>query len=386
MIPTLVHRSSSDTIAVAPGISRRLALKYLVSGGALFLATACGRLPAEQGVVAAGDAAEFYRGKTVRLVVGFGPGTSHDTYARVLGKYLGRYISGNPGVAVDNHVGSGSAVALSEVAGKLPRDGTVIGLGDGSLLLNQITGARTNDLDLSGLSFLGSISTVGVVYVSSPAALERRGVNNLTDHLGPQGRELQIGEAPGPGGIASRVMESVTGARIRRTLSAAGAAQLEAALEAGEIDAYFDVWDARGGEAPPQFKEGKRVALLIASAVDLSELDHLPYRVPRLRELAATDENRALVDITTLGISLYHAVLLAPGVPAERLTALQEAFRAMLQNDDVRSAASYAGIGLTPGGETGAAQLDVAKRILSAPESVRTRLQRIMTAQDRPAS
>ena len=98
-------------------------------------------------------------------------------------------------------------MAWSELASKLPRDGTIIGLGDGSLILNQLIGARPTDVDMSAWSYLGSISTVGIVYISNQTALDRRGIQTLTDHLGPQGRELVIGEAPGPTLLASKVVD-----------------------------------------------------------------------------------------------------------------------------------------------------------------------------------
>jgi hypothetical protein len=81
--------------------------------------------------------ADFYRGKTIHIVVGFGAGGGYDVYARLIARYLGKYLPGNPTVIVDNVPGAGSAVALAQIYTTLPRDGTVIGSGDGTLALQQ---------------------------------------------------------------------------------------------------------------------------------------------------------------------------------------------------------------------------------------------------------
>src|SRR5687768_415517 len=70
--------------------------------------------------------ADFYRGKTIRLIVGFAPGGGYDAYSRLISKYLGTYIPGNPSVIVENMPGAGSLVAANQTYNTLPKDGTVV--------------------------------------------------------------------------------------------------------------------------------------------------------------------------------------------------------------------------------------------------------------------
>ena len=162
-----------------------------------------------------------------------------------------------------------------------------------------------------------------------------------------------------------------------------GPAQLEAALDAGEIDAYFDVWDAHGGDLPADYRDGRRTVLLICSARELPELEQLSTRPSHLIELAATEENRKIVEVTASGLTLYHAAAVAPDVPADRVATLQKAVHDVLQDDEVQAAAKFAGIGLQSTGESGAAQKDLAQQILATPADVRARLQSVLGTQDR---
>src|SRR4051794_28226125 len=82
--------------------------------------------------------ASFYQGKTVRLIVGFAPGGGYDTYTRLVARYLGKYIPGNPTVIVENAPGAGSMVLANQLYNTLPKDGTVVANIGGPLVLDQV--------------------------------------------------------------------------------------------------------------------------------------------------------------------------------------------------------------------------------------------------------
>src|SRR5581483_8290675 len=82
--------------------------------------------------------ADFYRGKTVRLIVGFSPGGGYDSYTRLIARYLGTYIPGNPNVIVENLPGAGSIIAANQTYNSLPKDGTVVANIGGPLVTEQL--------------------------------------------------------------------------------------------------------------------------------------------------------------------------------------------------------------------------------------------------------
>ncbi|MEK7335079.1 MAG: hypothetical protein AAB222_07150, partial [Candidatus Binatota bacterium] len=82
--------------------------------------------------------ADFYRGKTVRIIVGFSAGGGYDAYSRVIARHLGKYIPGNPAIIVDNMAGAGSIIAANHVYNAAPKDGTVIGNISGPIILEQL--------------------------------------------------------------------------------------------------------------------------------------------------------------------------------------------------------------------------------------------------------
>ena len=139
---------------------------------------------------------------------------------------------------------AGSAVALSAVFRTLPKDGTVVGIGDGSLALQQIVGAPSGEYDASKWQYLGAPSVFEFMYIASKAQLSARGIQKFEDHLGPNGKELVVGQTAGIGLTSARVIEVVAGARMKHVFGYAGTAQERTAMDGGEIDGFLTSWDS----------------------------------------------------------------------------------------------------------------------------------------------
>src|SRR5262247_4607382 len=133
----------------------------LLSPLALFVAslTLMNTPAAAQGV------ADFYRGKTVSFVVGFGPGGGYDLYARVISRHIGRHIPGNPVVVVQNMDGAGSVRASNYVYTVAPKDGTVIAAVNQNMPMYQLLGGAGAQFEADKLQWLGSMANSnGVIY------------------------------------------------------------------------------------------------------------------------------------------------------------------------------------------------------------------------------
>src|SRR5262245_65420590 len=142
-------------MAIALRSRLRLSPVALLAGG-LVLASA--PAPA-QGV------ADFYRGRTVSFVVGFGPGGGYDLYARVISRHIGRHIPGNPIVVVQNMDGAGSVRASNYVYSVAPKDGTVIAAVNQNMPMYQLLGGAGAQFEADKLVWLGSMANSnGVVY------------------------------------------------------------------------------------------------------------------------------------------------------------------------------------------------------------------------------
>src|SRR5690242_9479942 len=99
--------------------------------------------------------ADFYRGKTVRIIVGFTAGGGYDAYSRLIGRHLHKHIPGNPNVLVDNMAGAGSILAANQIYNVVPKDGTVIGNVSGQIILEQLFGNPAVQYDMSKFRTLG---------------------------------------------------------------------------------------------------------------------------------------------------------------------------------------------------------------------------------------
>src|SRR3954468_18278741 len=127
--------------------------------------TLVGLLLALNGPARADDVADFYKGKTVRIVVGVGVGSGYDINARALARYIGKHLPGNPTVIVQNQPGAGSLTATNGVYGVLPQDGSVIGGMEAGVLFDQIIGNPNARFETTKFQWLGSLSDeVGVVF------------------------------------------------------------------------------------------------------------------------------------------------------------------------------------------------------------------------------
>ncbi|HWO40627.1 MAG TPA: hypothetical protein VNO43_02355, partial [Candidatus Eisenbacteria bacterium] len=98
--------------------------------------------------------ADFYRGKSIRIIVGFSPGGGYDQYSRLIARHVGKYIPGNPSVIVENMAGAGSIIAANHVFNAAPKDATVIGNISGPIILEQLFGNPAIQFDMSKYRYL----------------------------------------------------------------------------------------------------------------------------------------------------------------------------------------------------------------------------------------
>ena len=136
------------------------------------------------------DVAAFYKGKLVRIVVGFPPGGGYDSYSRMIGRHLSKHIPGNPTVIVDNMAGAGSIVAANHIFNIGPKDGTIIGNIAGPLILEQLFGNPAVQFDMAKFRYLA----VPAPEVYLMLVNRRSGITKLEDLMGAMARQATFGQ------------------------------------------------------------------------------------------------------------------------------------------------------------------------------------------------
>jgi tripartite-type tricarboxylate transporter receptor subunit TctC len=284
--------------------------------------------------------ADFYRGKTVRMIIGYGVGGGYDLYARITAEFLGRHIPGNPRLLPENLTGAGSFLAakyLNEVA---PHDGTTLGSLAQTLALDAATGTGSG-LDVTQFHYIGRLTSSIDLGVALPSA----GITSFDD---VRKREFTVGSS---GGASTAVLLPASlaafgGAKFKLVRGYKGAAEMMLALERGEVQ----IAGAVGiplllARHPDWILQGK------ATFVYQAALKRSPYlpQVPALPELGLTDDGRAVLRALAGTAEIGRSIITTPGVPKERLAALRRAFADMLKDPDFIAACKQRHIMIDPG-------------------------------------
>ena len=302
----------------------------------------------DAGSLAAKDAGEFYKGKQISLIVGYGPGGGYDVYGRLLARHIGRHVPGQPGVVVQNMPGAGSLVATNYLYRIAPKDGSVIGIFARNMPLVGLLGTKQNvQFDPTRFTWLGSSSSLAndayVLLVRKTAA-----VNTIAELRRVGAPTLVIGStAEGASSDAMpNVMRELLGFNIKAIGGYTDSGQLFLAIERGEIDGRTVGLSAVRSNKPDWLKPDGPMKVIIAFGRDTRLKDYPD--VPIARELAKGDRERRLIEAIEVPYKLSRPFAAPPGVPPERAKALQNAFVKVHQDRQFLQEAEKAGLDISP--------------------------------------
>src|SRR5712691_7675806 len=281
--------------------------------------------------------ADFYRGKQVNLIVGYGPGGGYDLYARLVGRHLGRYIPGEPTVVVQNMPGAGSLRAVNYLYNVASRDGTTLAHFARNMPLIGLLGSNANaQFDPRRFVWLGSSSRFAndayILIVRTDAP-----VKTIEEARRPGGPTLVLGgTADGAtGGDVPRILQDALGLNMKLVLGYRDTAAVFLAMERGEVSGRTTDLSAIQSTRPDWLKPNGGYRLLVQFG-RLTRHPNYPD-VPTARELATTDSGRALIEFTeTPLLTMARPFAAPPGVPADRAKALQTAFLAAHRSEERR--------------------------------------------------
>lgn len=279
---------------------------------------------------AAQDSVEqFYRGKSINIFIGSSAGGGYDSYARILGRYMSKYIPGNPVIVPQNMSGAGGNKAAGYVYSVAPKDGTAIGAIFPGSILQPLIGDTAVQHDPSKLIYVGSAnSDVYTCVVRTDAPVKTFGDLMTT--------EMIVG-ASNEGGTTRdmpTMSNNVLGAKFRVVTGYAGTQEIALAVERNEVHGLCGFGYTSLLTIRPNWVPNGTVKVLVQENVKGSPVLN-KLGVPRTLDFAKTDEDRQLMELVYSQGVFGRPYILPPGVPADRVAALRKAFMAAFADKDL---------------------------------------------------
>jgi len=267
--------------------------------------------------------ADFYRGKILRMLIGYGPGGGYDIYGRLVAEFLPRHLPGNPTIIAQNMPGAGSFVAAKYIYDVAPKDGTVFGSLAQTLALDSLTNANAK-LDVARMPYIGRV----VTNIDTGAALPKTGIKSFED---VRAKQYNVGASGGGSTtvLFPTALSTYAGAKFKLIRGYSGTSDILLAMERGEVDIVGAYGLPGILVSRPGWVQRGEATILYQAAVKRHRL--LPD-VPTLPELAQSDEGREVLHAAASTGEIGRSILTTPGVPPERLAALRSAFQAMLND------------------------------------------------------
>jgi tripartite-type tricarboxylate transporter receptor subunit TctC len=284
--------------------------------------------------------AEFYKGKNVDMMVGYSAGGGYDVYARMIARYMGKHIPGNPTVVVKNLDGAGSLRLANALYNTLPKDGTVFGTVARGAAFDPLLGNKAAQFDASKFSWIGSANDE----VSVCVAWHTSGITKIEETFD---KELVVG-GTGPSADTDqfpRIVNGVLGTKMKIVTGYPGGNDVSLAMERGEVQgrcgwSWSSVLSTR-----KDWYDSKKINVLVQ--MSLQKHPDLP-NVPLVLDLAKTPEQKQILTLVFARQALGRPYVAPPGVPADRLAALRKAFMDTMKDPEFLAEADKAQLEVTP--------------------------------------
>jgi tripartite-type tricarboxylate transporter receptor subunit TctC len=307
--------------------------------------------------VHAQDVAGFYRGKQITLVVGYGAGGGYDLYARMLGRFIGAHIPGNPIIVPQNMPGAGSRSAANWLYKVAPQDGTVIACLGQATPTDQALSQPGVQFDAGKFNWIGNLSLVNnFLFVS--------GASGVSTFAQAKSKQLAIGAtgASSPSVLYPQVSNNLLGSKFKIIAGYPGGGDVNIAVERREIDGRgSDSWASMKATHPDWLRDHTINILFQVGPRREPDLTD----VPLWTELAENDDQRQVLELLSGDVSVGRPILTAPNVPADRVKALRQAFADALRDPQFIEAAKQANMEMNP--MQGEELQQVVEKIVSSP-------------------
>ena len=270
-------------------------------------------------------AEDFYKGKTLRMLVGFSPGGGYDTYTRYIARYIGKYIPGNPTPVVQNMPGAGSLITANYVYKRAKPDGRTLGVWSPALIFAKAMGDKKVRIEPAEYEYIGTPTSDSVTC----ALMAASGLKTLDDVI-KSGREVTMGGTRAPGNTTDPFLflNKELGTKFKSIPGYGGTAKIRLAMESGEVDGACWTWEsmrvtARGMlDAPP---DKRMIPFITTKRFDDPEVKDVPLFSDVLK-----GENLAAFNAWNGQNKITRVYTLPPGTPKDRVAILQKAYKAVM--------------------------------------------------------
>jgi tripartite-type tricarboxylate transporter receptor subunit TctC len=285
------------------------------------------------------DVAAFYRGKTMRIVVGFSSGGGYDVYARVLARHIGRYIPGNPTVVVQNMPGAASLKSVQYLTTGAPTDGTLITTFNPGLITQSLTAPdKVGGVNFLDYAWIGNVSEDfrvcytwnGTGIKSFQELLARPKVNFGNTGVGTSAY------------IDNRILSELFGVKVNMVKGYPGSADKRIAIERGELDGDCGSWTSM----PEDWLRDSKITIHIRFSRTL--VPGMPAAAAAARDLLTDPRKRDIFNLLTASAVVGRPYIAPKGVPADRLAALRAAFDATMKDPEFLADSEKQHLAVTP--------------------------------------
>jgi tripartite-type tricarboxylate transporter receptor subunit TctC len=337
-------------------------IRYLITG---LLSVALILMTSSRNAASAGD---FYEGKNIRFIVGFAAGGGYDAYTRAVGRYISRYIPGNPSITVENMDGAGSAIAANYMYNKAPKDGSTVGIWNSQNIFNQMMGDPSLRLDGRKFGWIGSPSTDSVACAimgfAGPKTFAEIVKSNKPLRMGATraGNTTQLPE----------MLNHWAGAKFEIIRGYTGTSKIRLALRSHEVDGACWTWDSMRSTARSMLDakgDDKFIPFIVADRWEDPEVKNLPL----FREVINDKNNVDAFNTWNTANEFARPFSLPPGAPPEALSILRKAFKATMEDKDYIADANKSKLPVQP--VAGEKVEQYVKQIYSISPEVKKRLE-----------
>jgi tripartite-type tricarboxylate transporter receptor subunit TctC len=284
----------------------------------------------------------FYKGKTIRLIVGLAPGGGFDTYSRVIARHMGKHIPGNPTTVVDNMPGAASLLAANFIYRAAKPDGLTMGNFVGGLSFQQLLGLPGVEFDAPKFEYLGVPAQdnfmIGVAKSVGITSVEQWKASGTVIKIG--------GVAPGGGtDDIPKVLKATLGLPLQLVSGYKGTGPVRLAFNAGEVQGVCNSLESFKSTWRAEMDRGEVVLLVQANLKPHPEVPNVPWAV----DLAKSDDAKKMI-LTSARVNgvLNRFYVLPPGTPKDRVRLLRKAFMDTLKDPEFLADTQKAKLDLDP--------------------------------------
>jgi tripartite-type tricarboxylate transporter receptor subunit TctC len=309
--------------------------------------------------------AEFYRGKTINVLIGVGVGGEYDLQARLVAKHIGRHIPGNPNVVPQNMTGASGLKMTNYLYLQAPRDGTYIGMSQNAFPAAQAAGLSGIQFDAAKFAWLGTIAPVN----ETMTLWHTTGIASVED---ARRRETIVG-ATSKGAITyiyAAMMNEYLGTKFKIVTGYNGGNEINLAMERGEVEGRNNTWSS-WKTTKPNWLRDKKITVIAQAGPRAPDL-----AAPSVEGLAKSPEDRKVIELVVSGTQLGRPLFITPGVPEDRINALRVAFDATMKDPEFLAEAAALTFEVAPVG--GEALQKIVQKVLSTPMDLAARARHLL--------